>query len=346
MSHYPGQGPEYPMQNVNVQYNPNANPFEDEPHGQDAPLLLSSGYNNGGNNGGYAPSPAMAPGFIAPSPYTPYQQPIHMASPHMNQQNPFASTPDLGQQAAPHAHFDMSGAPGSGPLGTPGLGNALPPGTPDTRHYGPAPPAQRRRFHTTKKVKLTSGNLVLDCPVPSKFLAGLKYKEGEEFTHMRYTAATCDPNDFAAENYTLRPLLVEDQPRETELFIVMTMYNVSNGGGDFVVIVYFFLEHRAVWLSWSATCFPFPAGPPHRENHRDRRAVALKGREQLCVLTSPNHKKRNHRSAGRKKNLISRHPVPCRTIERRCRLLTIPLCLCDRSHRKTRFSSPAPCTVS
>ncbi|KAG0052606.1 Chitin synthase, class 1 [Gryganskiella cystojenkinii] len=221
MSRYQqGQGPpEYPMQNVNVQYNPSANPFEDEPHGQDAPLLLSSGYGNNQNNNNYAPSPAMAPGFIAPSPYTPYQQPVHMPSPHMNQQNPFASTPDLGQ-SAPHVQFDMSGGQ------TPGFGSStLPPGTPDTRHYGPAPTAQRRRFLTSKKVKLTSGNLVLDCPVPSKFLNGLKYKEGEEFTHMRYTAVTCDPNDFAAENYTLRPLLVDDQPRETELFIVMTMYN-------------------------------------------------------------------------------------------------------------------------
>lgn len=64
--------------------------------------------------------------------------------------------------------------------------------------------------------------------MPSKFLKTLKHQEGEEFTHMRYTAATCDPNDFAAENYTLRPLLLDDQPRETELFIVMTMYNVSS----------------------------------------------------------------------------------------------------------------------
>ncbi|KAF9336137.1 Chitin synthase, class 1 [Podila minutissima] len=215
MSRYPpGHNPaDYPMQNINVQYNPNANPFDDEPR-QDAPLLLSSGYN--GNPPGYAHSPAMTPGYIPPSPYTPYQQPQPMPSPH---QNPFASTQDSGQQP-PHLQFDMGGAPDA-----PASGTTLPPGTPDTRHYGPAPTAQRRRFHTTKKVKLTSGNLVLDCPVPSKFLKTLKHQEGEEFTHMRYTAATCDPNDFAAENYTLRPLIVDDQPRETELFIVMTMYN-------------------------------------------------------------------------------------------------------------------------
>ncbi|KAG8919708.1 Chitin synthase, class 1 [Tulasnella sp. 417] len=45
-----------------------------------------------------------------------------------------------------------------------------------------------------------------------------------EVTHLRYTAATCDPNDFKDEKYTLRQVLY-DPPRRTELFIVMTMYN-------------------------------------------------------------------------------------------------------------------------
>ncbi|KAI8606769.1 chitin synthase [Dissophora ornata] len=39
---------------------------------------------------------------------------------------------------------------------------------------------------------------------------------------MRYTAATCDPNDFFKECYTLRPTIYR---RQAELFIVMTMYN-------------------------------------------------------------------------------------------------------------------------
>ena len=147
-----------------------------------------------------------------------------MPTPQVVQQNPF-NTPDQHQPA----QYDMSASVPLGPGGfapLPTASRPTPPGTPDTRHYGPAPVAQRRRFHTTKKVNLTSGNLVLDCPVPSKFLKTLKHQEGEEFTHMRYTAATCDPNDFLAENYTLRSLIVEEQPRETELFIVMTMYNV------------------------------------------------------------------------------------------------------------------------
>ncbi|KFH65912.1 chitin synthase [Podila verticillata NRRL 6337] len=222
--HPPGQsGSDYPMQNVNVQYNPNANPFDEDPPRQDAPLLLSSGYSSNTSkpivNRSFSPTPP-GQGYMSPASYTPYQQPLSvmpMPSPH--HQGAFANI-------APRAHFDMSR--GESSVGfVPLLPPTSPelPGTPDTRHYGPAPTAQRRRFHTTKKVKLTSGNLVLDCPVPSKLLKSLKYQDGEEFTHMRYTAATCDPNDFLAENYTLRPLIVDDHPRETELFIVMTMYN-------------------------------------------------------------------------------------------------------------------------
>lgn len=41
---------------------------------------------------------------------------------------------------------------------------------------------------------------------------------------MRYSAATCDPNDFKHSGFTLRQVLY-DPPRRTELFIVLTMYN-------------------------------------------------------------------------------------------------------------------------
>jgi chitin synthase len=66
--------------------------------------------------------------------------------------------------------------------------------------------------------------LVLDCPVPTAYLKDCPLKEEKEFTHMRYTAATCDPKDFQSEGYTLRQQLLN---RKTELFIVLTMYNVS-----------------------------------------------------------------------------------------------------------------------
>lgn len=81
-----------------------------------------------------------------------------------------------------------------------------------------------RRWKTVKKVALFKGNLVLDCPVPKKLLQMLPKKDEREFTHMRYSAATCDPSDFVAERFTLRQQLFQ-KPRHTELFIVVTMYN-------------------------------------------------------------------------------------------------------------------------
>ncbi len=69
---------------------------------------------------------------------------------------------------------------------------------------------------------------------------------------MRYTAATCDPNNFRVstsqmddplrfsdvslqdEGYALRQA-VFDPPRKTELFIVMTMYNVRSYINEFSI---------------------------------------------------------------------------------------------------------------
>jgi chitin synthase len=71
------------------------------------------------------------------------------------------------------------------------------------------------------------GHLIYDCPVPPKLLRNIPHTQPpgrDEFTHMRYTAATCDPEDFTAENFTLRPQLFTKR-RQTELFIVVTMYN-------------------------------------------------------------------------------------------------------------------------
>jgi chitin synthase len=92
----------------------------------------------------------------------------------------------------------------------------------DEPHQQPAAPI--KRWKTVKQVLLYRGNLVLDCPVPPRLLNQLPHGERDEFTHMRYTAATCDPNDFYSENFTLRQKLFS-KPRHTELFIVVTMYN-------------------------------------------------------------------------------------------------------------------------
>jgi chitin synthase len=96
---------------------------------------------------------------------------------------------------------------------------------PPQQHFGEAPRVQPRRYKTTKKkIQLTAGNLVLDQPVPSDLLKMCPRQKEEEFTHLRYTGATCDPNNFMSDNYRLRQQLYE---RRTELFIVLTMYNVS-----------------------------------------------------------------------------------------------------------------------
>ncbi|KFH46189.1 Chitin synthase-like protein [Hapsidospora chrysogenum ATCC 11550] len=95
--------------------------------------------------------------------------------------------------------------------------------------YQDAPPQQQqagglKRWKTVKQVLLYRGNLVLDCPVPPVLLQQNPHGERDEFTHMRYTAATCDPDNFYSENFTLRQRLFS-KPRHTELFIVVTMYN-------------------------------------------------------------------------------------------------------------------------
>ncbi|KIK70522.1 glycosyltransferase family 2 protein [Collybiopsis luxurians FD-317 M1] len=72
-----------------------------------------------------------------------------------------------------------------------------------------------------KQVELFQGNLVLDVPVSSHIIPNGRH-DIEEFSKMRYTAATCDPDDFMKSRYSLRPYLYG---RQTELFIVMTMYN-------------------------------------------------------------------------------------------------------------------------
>ncbi|WWD18233.1 hypothetical protein CI109_102683 [Kwoniella shandongensis] len=91
-------------------------------------------------------------------------------------------------------------------------------------HYGPLPTRVVRRNRTQKRVQLYRGHLVLDIDVPTMLLDQCPIKEGNEFTKMRYTAVTCDPNDFVDDKYTLRQRLY-DPPRQTELFIVITMYN-------------------------------------------------------------------------------------------------------------------------
>lgn len=109
-------------------------------------------------------------------------------------------------------------------------GNAFGPDTSDVTYQPPqtaTPQPAIRRWKTVKEVQLFQGNLVLDCPVPPKLLNQVPHAqapERDEFTHMRYSAATCDPSEFLEQRFTLRQRLFA-KPRQTELFIVVTMYN-------------------------------------------------------------------------------------------------------------------------
>ncbi|KAI9693135.1 MAG: Chitin synthase, class 2 [Bathelium mastoideum] len=95
---------------------------------------------------------------------------------------------------------------------------------------GPAPTgAQRRRGArqaqmAKKEVKLINGELILECKIPTILYSFLPRRDDIEFTHMRYTAVTCDPNDFVDRGYKLRQNLGNSE-RETELLICVTMYN-------------------------------------------------------------------------------------------------------------------------
>ncbi|KAH9942456.1 chitin synthase-domain-containing protein [Epithele typhae] len=90
-----------------------------------------------------------------------------------------------------------------------------------TRHFGPAPSGRILRRHKTKKrVQLTNGNLVLDLSVPPKLV--LPRKGDQETTKLRYTAVTCDPDEFERRGFFLRQ---NQMKRTTELFIVITMFN-------------------------------------------------------------------------------------------------------------------------
>lgn len=108
------------------------------------------------------------------------------------------------------------------------MGPGMAPTGYDGGSVGSAPtPAPIRRWKTVKEVQLFNGNLVLDCPIPPRLLNQIPHAappERDEFTHMRYSAATCDPTDFYDSRFTLRQRLFA-KPRHTELFIVVTMYN-------------------------------------------------------------------------------------------------------------------------
>ncbi len=120
-------------------------------------------------------------------------------------------TADAGRTASPYARGDTSSTEAWRQRQAPGGGGL--------------------KRYATRKVKLVQGSVLsVDYPVPSAIKNAIqpRYRNdlesgSEEFTHMRYTAATCDPNDFTLKNgYNLRPAMYN---RHTELLIAITYYN-------------------------------------------------------------------------------------------------------------------------
>ena len=97
-------------------------------------------------------------------------------------------------------------------------------------HQGPAPTGRqdrrgaRQAQMAKKEVRLINGELILECKIPTILYSFLPRRDEIEFTHMRYTAVTCDPDDFVLNGYKLRQNIGATM-RETELFICVTMYN-------------------------------------------------------------------------------------------------------------------------
>ncbi|KAI0164991.1 glycosyltransferase family 2 protein [Xylariaceae sp. FL1272] len=102
-------------------------------------------------------------------------------------------------------------------------------------HYGSAPEGQQERrgvrplVTSKKEVQLINGELILECKIPTILYSFLPRRDEVEFTHMRYTAVTCDPDDFVEKGYKLRQQIGRTT-RETELFICVTMYNEDEIG--------------------------------------------------------------------------------------------------------------------
>ncbi|KAN0060386.1 Chitin synthase, class 2 [Thecaphora frezii] len=112
----------------------------------------------------------------------------------------------------------------SGGLGQPGFVIAPAP-MQNYQARDPSAWAQNRekimRRRTVKRVELQDGNLVIDVPV-AQSISQQSGSDNPEFSQMRYQAVTCDPDDFVAKRYTLRPWLYG---RKCEIAIVMTAYN-------------------------------------------------------------------------------------------------------------------------
>ncbi|KAL4252465.1 Chitin synthase [Abortiporus biennis] len=181
---------------------------------------------------------------ITPQAYSPYHDtPVaqHGAGYNNYQQDPHIQYPEYDAQSNWDAKSYQSSYAGSqAHLNPHEMSQVSIPPVPSMPYQPNYPPAQPRpgflreqstgysaarekmlNRRSVRQVELQEGNFVIDMQVPSHIVP--KGSENrEEMSKLRYTAATCDPDDFMRSKCSLRPYLYG---RKTELFIVMTMYN-------------------------------------------------------------------------------------------------------------------------
>lgn len=124
---------------------------------------------------------------------------------------------DISEKPKPKMWINYSGLPTDTTSADP-----VEPAVSTTQHFGPAPMGRTHRRHKKRRVQLKDGKLVMDLPVPPKLILPLR-KSDRETGFTRYTAVTCDPDDFENRGFFLRQ---NESNRPTELFICVTMYNV------------------------------------------------------------------------------------------------------------------------
>lgn len=185
------------------QQGPFNGPFDDPQQRAASPARPTSGYSL---------TESYASDAHLPTYHDPYNNTASSTYSSASAENPAAAFGVPGRVASPYARSETSSTEAW------------------RQRQAPGGPGGLRRY-ATRKVKLVQGSVLsVDYPVPSAIQNAVQAKyrndlEGgsEEFTHMRYTAATCDPNEFTLHNgYNLRPAMYN---RHTELLIAITYYN-------------------------------------------------------------------------------------------------------------------------
>ncbi|KAH9073613.1 hypothetical protein EDB83DRAFT_84878 [Lactarius deliciosus] len=91
-------------------------------------------------------------------------------------------------------------------------------------YYGRIP----QRVPRHKTLRLFHGNFVLGSAVPMKLLTGNLYAyKDDDLTHMRYSAATGDPNDLKDNGFTLRP--VHHQQNKEKILVLTKIERAYEG---------------------------------------------------------------------------------------------------------------------